>query len=85
MSEQTHREKLTLLVHGHPEDARGWVNSLDKTLWTLDNIYTMARREAQKDDPQGRWAGVLRLCEALGCQPREVHTTAAVASEGSPR
>ena len=74
--EQSHREKLTMLVHGHPEDARGWVNSLDKVLWTLDNIYTIARRETAKEDAdkdsRGRWLGVLRLCEALGCQPRGV-------------
>jgi len=43
-----------------------------KLRWTLDNIYTVARREAQRDDPRGRWGHVLRLCEAMGCQGRGV-------------
>jgi hypothetical protein len=46
---------------------------LDKKQWTLDNIYTIARRHAQgKHDTQGRWGHILRLCEAVGCQPRGV-------------
>lgn len=51
---------------------------VDKLRWTLDNIYTIARREARctgadpRADPRGRWGHVLRLCEAVGCQPRGV-------------
>ena len=44
----------------------------DRLQWTLDNIYTIARREAGKDDPRGRWGHVVRLCEEAGCQPRGV-------------
>lgn len=45
----------------------------DKRQWTLDNIYTIARREALREyDPRGRWGHVMRLCEAIGCQPRGV-------------
>jgi hypothetical protein len=40
--------------------------------WVLDNIYTIARREAARDDPRGRWGHVLRLCEKVGCQGRGV-------------
>lgn len=42
--------------------------------WVLDNIYTIARREASRPDgdPRGRWAHVLRLCEKVGCQGRGV-------------
>ena len=40
--------------------------------WTLDNVYTIARREANRDDPRGRWGHVLRLCEKAGCQGRGV-------------
>ena len=48
-------------------------NDLNDLLqWTLDNIYTIARREAQKDDPRGRWGHVVRLCEQVGCQGRGV-------------
>jgi hypothetical protein len=40
--------------------------------WTLDNIFTLARREVNKDDPYGRWGHVLRLCERVGCKGRGV-------------
>lgn len=40
--------------------------------WTLDNIYTIARREANRVSPHPKWAHVLRLCEKVGCQPRGV-------------
>jgi hypothetical protein len=43
-----------------------------KLRWTLDNIYTVARREASREDPRARWGHVLRLCEAIGCQGRGV-------------
>lgn len=44
-----------------------------KLRWTLDNIYTIARREVSgRHDPRERWRHVLRLCEAVGCQPRGV-------------
>ena len=48
--------------------------------WTLDNIYTMARRELNRLQPYAvpdtlaieRWGHVLRLCEKVGCQGRGV-------------
>lgn len=54
--------------------------------WTLDNIYTIARREIRRlgPDDQGQrseptvgrsremWSHVLRLCEKAGCQSRGV-------------
>ena len=48
--------------------------------WTLDNIYTIARRELNRLQPYvipdtlaiERWGHVLRLCEKAGCQPRGV-------------
>ena len=44
-----------------------------KLRWTLDNIYTIARREVSgRHDPRERWRHVLRLCEAVGCQGRGV-------------
>ncbi len=45
--------------------------------WTLDNVFTIARREKKRVDsgwplrPE-MWAHVLRLCEAAGCQSRGV-------------
>jgi hypothetical protein len=46
--------------------------------WTLDNIYTIARREVRRLERAGaaeiesvsgdRWGHVLRLCESAGCQ-----------------
>jgi hypothetical protein len=47
-------------------------DDVGKLRWTLDNIYTIARREALKNDPRGRWGHVLRLCERVGCQGRGV-------------
>lgn len=51
--------------------------------WTLDNIYTIARRETNRierpghtpvtdEHYHGRWGHVLRLCEQAGCQGRGV-------------
>lgn len=50
--------------------------------WTLDNIYTIARRELNRierpghasmmHDPHARWSHVVRLCEKAGCQGRGV-------------
>jgi hypothetical protein len=40
--------------------------------WALDNIYTIARREARRGDPRSRWGHVIRLCEDAGCRPRGV-------------
>jgi len=47
--------------------------------WTLDNIYTIARREVNRlhipmttERYQERWGHVLRLCEQAGCQGRGV-------------
>ena len=51
--------------------------------WTLDNIYTIARREAGKDDPRGRWGHIRRLCEVAGCQPRGVLRTVAEQAQGA--
>jgi hypothetical protein len=51
------------------------VNTLrihDELRWVLDNVYTIARREAARDDPRGRWGHVLRLCEKVGCVSRVV-------------
>lgn len=39
--------------------------------WTLDNVYTIARRESVRGAERARhemWWHVLRLCEAAGCQ-----------------
>lgn len=51
----------------------------DALQWTLDNIYTLARRELVKlerlaytDEERDGWRHVLRLCEKVGCQPRGV-------------
>jgi hypothetical protein len=49
----------------------------DKVQWTLDNVFTVARREARRasDGKPLRpemWAHVLRLCEQVGCQERTV-------------
>jgi hypothetical protein len=44
----------------------------DRMRWTLDNIYTSARRELRKGDPRGMWGHVIRLCEKVGCQSRGV-------------
>lgn len=60
--------------------------SAEKAQWTLDNVFTIARRElnrlgpdaqGQKSEPTvGRsremWGHVLRLCEKAGCQSRGV-------------
>lgn len=48
-----------------------------KAQWTLDNIYTLARRESKRNNdgkmPRPEmWAHVLRLCEAMGCKERTV-------------
>lgn len=40
--------------------------------WTLDNIFTIARRELRHGDPRDRWGHILRLCEEAGCQGRGV-------------
>lgn len=48
--------------------------------WTLDNIYTIARREIRRLDrlnagpvsAKEPWGHVLRLCEKAGRQPRDV-------------
>lgn len=47
-------------------------DDIGKLQWTLDNIYTVARREANRASPHPKWALVLRLCEAVGCRPRGV-------------
>lgn len=45
--------------------------------WVLDNIYTIARREARRAEsghplrPE-MWAHVIRLCEKVGCHERGV-------------
>ena len=50
---------------------------LDRIRWTLDNIYTVARRESRRDK-DGKslrpemWGHILRLCEAAGCRSRTV-------------
>jgi hypothetical protein len=49
----------------------------DRQQWTLDNIYTIARRESQrhedgKDARPDMWGHLIRLCEAVGCQARTV-------------
>jgi hypothetical protein len=52
----------------------------DQLQWTLDNVYTMARRELNRLEPYAtpdtlaieRWGHVLRLCEKAGCQSRGV-------------
>lgn len=44
----------------------------DTLQWTLDNIYTIARRELRHGDPRERWGHVIRLCEKAGCQSRGV-------------
>jgi hypothetical protein len=48
--------------------------------WTLDNVYTLARRELRRPEQlnagpvsaKERWGHVLRLCEKAGCKPRGV-------------
>src|SRR6185436_10186562 len=44
----------------------------DKLLWTLDNVYTIARRELRRGDPREMWGHIIRLCEKVGCKPRGV-------------
>lgn len=58
--------KLRLLLSTPPEAPPEPVRDLR---WTLDNIYTIARREAKRDD---MWGHVARLCEQAGCAPRDV-------------
>lgn len=36
--------------------------------WTLDNIYTLARRALKKTPDDEKWGHVLRLCEQPGCR-----------------
>ena len=39
----------------------------DKLLrWTIDNIYTIARREAKRAGASQNWRHVMRLCAAAG-------------------
>ena len=47
--------------------------------WTLDNIYTIARRKLRRletlaytDEERDGWRHVIRLCEKAGCQGRGV-------------
>lgn len=41
--------------------------------WTLDNVYTIARRESLRTELRPEmWGHVLRLCEKVGCQSRGV-------------
>lgn len=47
--------------------------------WTLDNVYTIARRELRRlerlaytDEERDGWRHVIRLCEKAGCQGRGV-------------
>lgn len=63
-------------LNGPREDAR---TQMDRRQWTLDNIYTMARRELHRLQPIAvqslaieRWGHVLRLCEQVGCRSRGV-------------
>jgi hypothetical protein len=52
-----------------------WERTAKRAQRTLDNIYTMARREARRQQHELRpemWGHVLRLCEQAGCQPRGV-------------
>ncbi len=50
----------------------------DKLKWTLDNIFTLARRELKRDlkgkppRTQDMWGHVIRLCTAVGCESRLV-------------
>ncbi len=49
----------------------------DLNQWTLDNVFTIARRELRRAE-DGKplrlemWSHVLRLCEKAGCQERTV-------------
>lgn len=59
--------------------APAWQPPNGKAQWTLDNIYTLARRELRKmeqlsytDEERDGWRHVIRLCEAVGCQGRGV-------------
>jgi len=55
----------------------------DVLQWTLDNVYTIARRELHRATRPGHeastsartvemWGHVVRLCEKAGCQGRTV-------------
>jgi hypothetical protein len=53
----------------------------DVLQWTLDNVYTIARRELHRATRQDHeasartvemWGHVVRLCEKAGCQGRTV-------------
>ncbi len=45
----------------------------DTEQWVIDNIYTIARREANRSGGDIKaWGHVLRLCEKVGCQPHGV-------------
>lgn len=52
------------------------LTTTDRLAWTLDNIYTIARRETARtvaDERADRmFRHVLRLCEQVGCRPRGV-------------
>ena len=70
-------EKLVLQAQVAEKDAQiaQLQQAVDKLPWTLDNIYTIARREMRRTADQQRpemWAHVLRLCEAVGCKERTV-------------
>jgi len=42
-------------------------------LWTIDNIYTIARRESRRTELRPEmWAHVIRLCEKVGAKSRTV-------------
>ncbi len=50
---------------------------VDLNQWTLDNVFTIARRELRRVNsglplrPE-MWSHVLRLCEETGCRERTV-------------
>jgi hypothetical protein len=49
------------------------MTDVKRLMWTIDNIYTIARRESRRTELRPEmWAHVLRLCEAVGAQTRAV-------------
>lgn len=61
-----------------------------KLRWTIDNIYTVARRESRHAEVSAHrlrpemWAHVMRLCEAVGAKARTVGVLRAEAADGEP-